>query len=105
MKRPTLFSLLAVLAALVSSAPAARAQDNVLRARDLRGAPPRLYDAIARLRPEWLQVGADSSGLEHIAVYVNGRYRGDARLLRTLETARTTSARLRSAEYIRSTGL
>jgi hypothetical protein len=100
----SLLPLFAVLALLGLAAPA-HGQDNVLRARDLRGAPPRLYDAIAQLRPEWLQVGADSSGLEHIAVYVNGRYLGDGRLLRTLETARTTSARLRSGEYIRATDL
>lgn len=103
----TIRSILAllVLAVVAMAAPAAHAQDNVLRPRDLRGASPRLYDAIAQLRPQWLQVGADSSGMQRIAVYVNGRYLGDARVLRTLETARTTSARLRSAEYVRSAGL
>jgi hypothetical protein len=94
----------AVVAALVLAAPAARAQDDVLRARDLRGAAPRLYDAITQLRPTWLQL-ADPAATERIAVYVNGRYLGDARVLRTIETAQVTSARLRSSATVRAMDL
>ena len=101
----SILSLLVLGAALAMTAPAARAQENVLRARDLRSSAPLLYDAIAQLRPGWLHVGADSTGIAQIAVYVNGRYLGDGRVLRTLETARVTSARLRSAEFIRASDL
>ena len=107
MQKPTsrsLRCLAAVLACLALAAPAAHAQSDVLRARDLRGAPPRLYDAIAQLRPDWLRVG-DPAAVDRIAVYVNGRHLGDARVLSTIETSQVTSARLRSADYIRATDL
>ena len=102
-KLRSILALFAVVAAIGVAAPAA-AQSDRLRERDLRGAPPRLYDAIAQLRPNWLLLAGDSAE-SRIVVYVNGRYLGDLRVLQTIETAQVTSARVRSASYIRATDL
>jgi hypothetical protein len=105
MPRLTFRSILfLLLAALSLAAPRAAAQDDVLRQRDLRGSTaPRLYDAIAQLRPGWLQLAGGPAGAERVVVFVNGRHLGDARVLEGIPTADVVAARLRSAEYVRRT--
>jgi hypothetical protein len=103
-KLPSIRAALAVLAVLVLAAPAARAQDgDVLRARELRGAPPVLYDALAQLRPAWLQMAGDSAAEGRVVVFLNGRHTGDTRVLRTMRTEDVVLARLRSSEFVRRT--
>lgn len=103
MKLRSIVPLFAVLAALVAAAPAARAQSDVLRARELREAPPRLYDAIAQLRPSWLQLAGDSAAQARVVVYLNGRHVGDTRVLHTIQTQTVTQVRLRNPEFVRRT--
>lgn len=103
-----LVSALVLLAALVSAAPALHAQDSdVLRPRELRGSgQARLYDAVAQLRPNWLQFDGDSvagEAVSRVVVFVNGLHQGDARVLYTISSADVLSARLRTAEYVRRT--
>jgi hypothetical protein len=97
-----------VVAALVLAAPAARAQSgDVLRQRELReSGQTRLYDAVAQLRPGWLQLAGDSvaaDAVSRVVVFVDGLHQGDVRVLASISTADVLSARLRNAEYVRRT--
>jgi hypothetical protein len=93
----------AMLALLPLTATAAGAQvSDQLGSSELRGSAPRLFDAIAQLRPQWLRAG-DTSPAGRVVVYLNGRHVGDARVLHTIATEDVISAQLRSAEYVRTT--
>jgi hypothetical protein len=98
---PACFAMLAILA--LTALPAGAQVSAELGSSELRGSSaPRLFDAIAQLRPEWLRAGVESPG-GRVVVYLNGRHVGDARVLHTIATEDVISAQWRSAEYVRTT--
>lgn len=99
----TLLVRIAVFAAALLASPAGAQRADLLRAADLRAAPPRLADAIAQLRPDWLTAGESATQVRRVVVFVNGRYLGDARVLYTIATPEVMSARVRDPGYVRST--
>jgi hypothetical protein len=111
MPKPIIRSVLRLACALTVgafSAPGANAQSaGALRHGELqRSNAPTLYDAISRLRPEWLDLGDDGaagSSVERVLVFLNGHHVGNLHVLHTIQTADVLGVRVRSAEYVRRT--
>jgi hypothetical protein len=95
------------LAVLGIAAPGAGAQNRAsLPERELRASSaPKLYEAIAQLRPDWLLLGAgpEGSSEDRVVVFLNGSHMGNLTVLRGIETAQVLSVRVRSPEFVRRT--
>ncbi|HEX2208181.1 MAG TPA: hypothetical protein VHG93_10905 [Longimicrobium sp.] len=94
------------LAAVLGAAPAANAQESVSRAELQGSGATNLFDAVARLRPDWLFLAgdtADAAARERVLVFLDGRHVGSLNTLRTVDAANVGSIRVRSREFVRRT--
>ncbi|HEX2078258.1 MAG TPA: hypothetical protein VHG08_11135 [Longimicrobium sp.] len=85
------------------SGPAPR-EEVISRAELEASGAPDLYQAVQRLRPEWLHLALDPAGgpaEEQVVVFVDGRMMGDVRVLRGMRTQGIGSMRVRSADFVR----
>ncbi|HEX2076647.1 MAG TPA: hypothetical protein VHG08_03030 [Longimicrobium sp.] len=101
--------LACALAALALAAPGAaaqRSQESLTRRELERSSAPQLYDAIAELRPGWLELAGDPStpaAADRLLVFLDGRHVGNVLALRGIRTDQVVAVRVRSEEYVRRT--
>ncbi|HEU0300420.1 MAG TPA: hypothetical protein VFR37_13215 [Longimicrobium sp.] len=85
------------------SGPAPRGEAISRTELEASGAPD-LYQAVQRLRPDWLHLALDSAGAPadaQVLVFVDGRMMGDVRVLRGMQRQGVGSLRVRSPDFIR----
>lgn len=101
--------LLCTLANLVAATTVLHAQveaPTVSRAELESSGAANLYEAIARLRPDWLLLAGDTvdaAARQRVLVYVDGRHLGTVDAFRTLSPDAVGSVRLRSRDFVRRT--
>jgi hypothetical protein len=105
-KRWMLMLLLTLLAACASASERSRSNTNVLTREEMSSVDvSNVYEAVARLRPRWLQVRAQRSfnTETEIVVYLNQSYIGDPDVLRTFVVSNVVQLRYLDAATAQAT--